>query len=129
MSAPTDPPARHFGGDDLGAVRHEVIAHARAAGLSPDRSTDVAIVVSELITNSVVHGGGKGTIRSWTDGDAVVHEVHDAGRVEAGDVPTELPPADQPGGRGLWLVAHLSDRVERRNGADGTTTTVHLRPR
>jgi anti-sigma regulatory factor (Ser/Thr protein kinase) len=106
-----------------------VIAHAREAGLSADRCTDVAIVVSELVTNSIVHGGGSGTIRSWTEGDAVVHAVHDAGMVSDGDVPQDLPSPEQAGGRGLWLVEHLSDRVERQTSPEGTTTTVTLGPR
>jgi anti-sigma regulatory factor (Ser/Thr protein kinase) len=122
-------PHRPYTEDDLSAVRHEVVAHARAAGFSAERCTDVAIVVSELITNSVVHGGGAGSIRSWTHGDAVVHEVSDAGTVVDGDVPAALPPADHPGGRGLWLVDHLSDRVQRRSTPTGTTTTVTLGPR
>ena len=122
-------PARSYAEGDLSAVRHEAIAHARGAGLSAERCTDVAIVVSELVTNSIVHGGGAGTIRSWTEGDAVIHEVSDAGRVGDQDVPDRLPPTDQPGGRGLWLVEHLSDRVHRHTTAQGTTTTVTLGPR
>ena len=127
LGPPTPP--RTFHRDDLAAVRRDAVAHAAAHGLSTSRCTDVAIVVSELATNSVVHGGGWGTIASWTDGRCVVHEIHDRGHFRTEQAGTFLPPPDQAGGRGLWLVAQLSDRVDRRSISAGTTTRVHLGPR
>jgi anti-sigma regulatory factor (Ser/Thr protein kinase) len=114
---------------DLPAVRRDAVAHAVAHGLSAARCTDVAIVVSELATNSILHGGGRGTIATWTDGPCVVHEIHDQGYFETYGAGTYLPPPDQPGGRGLWMVAQLSDHVDRRSVPSGTTTRVTLGPR
>jgi anti-sigma regulatory factor (Ser/Thr protein kinase) len=121
--------ARWFDGSDLPDVRRAAIAHAAAHGLSAARCTDVAIVVSELVTNAVVHGGGRGTIASWTEGACVVHEIRDGGTFRTEDAGRRLPPPDQPGGRGLWLVARLSDVVERESTPNGTVTRVTLGPR
>lgn len=121
---------RTFGQDDLGVIRREVVAHAAAHGLTAARCTDVAIVVSELATNSIQHGGGGGTLASWTLGRSVVHEVHDGGHITDPAPGSILPPPDQAGGRGLWLVNQISDRVERDSTAlGGTTTWVSLGPR
>jgi anti-sigma regulatory factor (Ser/Thr protein kinase) len=120
---------RRFDESDLPDLRRAAVAHAAAHGLSAARCTDVAIVVSELVTNAVVHGGGRGTIASWTEGACVVHEIRDGGTFRTEDAGRRLPPPDQPGGRGLWLVARLSDVVERESTPDGTITRVKLGPR
>jgi anti-sigma regulatory factor (Ser/Thr protein kinase) len=120
------PPAVPFGRDDLPAMRWAVESHAVAAGLRAQRCADVAIVVSELATNSVRHAGGGGSLRSWTEGDRVVHEVRDTGWFVDPTAGSRLPPSDQPGGRGLWLVHCLSDLVQLRTSAAGTTIRVTL---
>lgn len=109
------------------AVRIFVACAARAAGVGRARCEDLVLAVDELATNSVRHGGGRGTLRLWTDDDAVVCEVRDAGRIAdplAGRArPTS---AGAPGGYGLWLVHQLCDLVEVRTSAHGTTVRVRV---
>jgi hypothetical protein len=38
----------------------------------------LVLAVDEVATNSLRHGGGRGTLRIWRDADAVVCEVRDA---------------------------------------------------
>lgn len=86
-------------------------------GLAADaeRSGDVSLCVSELATNALLHGvpPGRGfLLRLGFDGDVLRAEVHDSG---AG-VP-RVQEAPDEGGRGLMLVAALSDKwgVGERN--------------
>jgi anti-sigma regulatory factor (Ser/Thr protein kinase) len=119
----------HASGDaDIAAIRRRVVAHAQAWGFGAERCTDVALVVSELITNSIVHGGGGGTLRTWVEDGRVIHEVTDRGYIADPAAGARLPPDDQAHGRGLWLVDHLSDEVQRRSTPAGTTTRVILGP-
>ncbi|MEU4212493.1 anti-sigma factor RsbA family regulatory protein [Streptomyces sp. NPDC026206] len=108
-------------------ARHLVLERAVALGLSPGRRDDLALAVAELTTNSVVHGGGRGTVRIWAEGEYVVWEVEDGGHISdplAGRCP---PPPDRPGGRGLLLVHYVSDLVRTHTLPGGTTMRCYLR--
>ncbi len=111
---------------DVTRLRRVVREHADEAGLAGDRVVDVELVVTELLSNSIDHGGGSGTMRLWTDGDHLVCEVRDRGVFTdplAGRRPTE---PGQPRGRGLLLVNHLADLVRVHSDADGTAVRVHF---
>jgi len=110
-------------------IREAVLEHAHRAGLSPDRAQDLVIVVNELTSNTIRHGGGWGVLRSWRDDGEVVHQVEDAGRLVDPLVGRRLPPASASGGRGLWLVNQLCDLVEVRSSSRGTVVRVHMRRR
>ncbi|MDG4533910.1 sensor histidine kinase [Streptomyces sp. AV19] len=108
-------------------ARHLVVTRAARLGLAPVRWDDLALAVAELTANSVVHGGGRGTVRVWAEDGRVVWEVRDRGHIRdplAGRRPAR---PGLPGGRGLLLVHALSDLVRTHTGPDGTTTRCHLR--
>ncbi|OQQ15593.1 anti-sigma regulatory factor [Streptomyces sp. M41(2017)] len=110
-----------FDAAGLPAVRDFAAGAARERGMTPARLQDLSLVVAELTTNSVVHGGGSGTLRIWAESEQIVCEVQDAGRLNdplAGRRP--LRP-EQIGGRGLFLVHVVSDLVRVHTGASGTT--------
>src|SRR5580698_8204187 len=71
-----------FQTENLREVRRVVAAEAAHAGLSPARSADLVLAVNEIATNSLLHGGGCGTLWVWSEPEAVLCEVHDAGRIE-----------------------------------------------
>lgn len=87
------------------------------------------VAVNELLTNAVRHGGGLGRVAMWSAAGSVICEVSDSGAGLA--VPREphpaRPPADQPGGWGLWLAEKLTDDFELTTGAGGTTVRVSSR--
>ena len=109
----------------LAGVRPRVFAAAGAAGISAERSAELALAVSEAATNSVRHGGGSGALRTWQTQDALVCDVVDAGRIEDPMVGRRAPALDAEGGRGLWLVHQLGDLVQVRSGEQGTAVRVH----
>ena len=115
-----------FDGDRLVAVRRAVTQFATECGLDAPRATVFATAVNEVATNSVVHGGGKGTLRMWSDGARLLCEVGDAGRYDRPLADREKPGEDAAGPRGLWLANQLCDLVQIRSFDRGTVVRLHL---
>jgi anti-sigma regulatory factor (Ser/Thr protein kinase) len=118
-----------FDRSSITVLRHAVASCAASGGLAGERLDDFVVAVNELLTNAVRHGGGLGRVSIWRRDDSVVCEVADSG---AGlDVPRPQhparPPADQPGGWGLWLAEELTDSFELDTGRGGTTVRVSSR--
>jgi anti-sigma regulatory factor (Ser/Thr protein kinase) len=109
-----------FGEGDLVRVRQSVTHHAREAGLDADRTSDLVLAITELATNSLRHGGGRGWLRTWRDADALVYEVRDTGRIHDPLVGRRAPQPSDEGGRGVWMANQLCDLVQVRSGDDGT---------
>lgn len=130
--APLDPPpddavAAAFGADTLGAARRRLNDLAADAGLDPDRAADLVLAVSELGANSILHGGGGGTVRCWTTADAIVCEVADQGWIVDPLAGSRRPAPTADRGRGLWLVHALCDLVQVRSDPSGTIVRVVVR--
>ncbi|MFF4585555.1 anti-sigma factor RsbA family regulatory protein [Streptomyces sp. NPDC001388] len=115
-----------FDADGLPGARQFAVEWAARYGLSGVRLEDVALVVAELTTNSVVHGGGSGTVRVWSEGDQVVCEVRDRGQLSDPLAGRRPPSRDQLGGRGLLLVHCLADLVRIHTGPEGTTVRCYV---
>ncbi|MFI8067828.1 anti-sigma factor RsbA family regulatory protein [Streptomyces sp. NPDC086033] len=115
-----------FQADRLPGARHFAVERAARFGLSGGRLEDVALIVAELTTNSVVHGGGSGVLRVWAEGDQVVCEVRDHGNLDDPLAGRRPPAREKPGGRGLLLVHSLADLVRLHTGPDGTTVRCYL---
>ena len=75
---------------------------------------DALLLVSELVTNSIVHAGHSGTeairVRAANDGSTTRVEVCDRARGATMPSMQPDPPPYATGGRGLLLVDALSDR-------------------
>jgi anti-sigma regulatory factor (Ser/Thr protein kinase) len=115
-----------FGRDGLAAVRALIAKEAGKASLSGERGRDVVVAVSELSANSVLHGGGHGTVRTWCEPGAFLVEVRDRGTIENPLVGRLRPDITQDGGRGLWMVNQLCDLVQIRSDADGAGVRVRM---
>jgi anti-sigma regulatory factor (Ser/Thr protein kinase) len=115
-----------FGRHQIWAVRDFVARHAAQERLEGDRLSDLILAVSELATNSVTHAGGHGKVRVWREGDAVLCEVSDDGRLQHPLAGRERPAPEQTKGRGLWLVNHMCDLVQMRSRPGGNVVRVHM---
>jgi anti-sigma regulatory factor (Ser/Thr protein kinase) len=110
----------------LDAVRGFVAVCAAEAGLSRTRRDDLVLAVNELASNSVVHGGGRGVLRTWVDPTSFVAEVSDRGRNQRPLAGRQAPGAGQIGGHGLWLVNQLCDLIQMRTFPAGSVVRVHM---
>ena len=73
-----------------------------------DLGADAAVLVSELVTNAVLHAGGPITVSAAYVDSILRVEVHDT---DSHPLPTlRKPSASDKTGRGLHLVALLADR-------------------
>jgi anti-sigma regulatory factor (Ser/Thr protein kinase) len=126
-----DPPrgaaALEFEASTLQSVRVFVAMRASEAGLSPGRCEDLVLAVNELASNSVRHGGGSGSLRTWVDDGTFVVDVHDRGQIDRPLAGREPPISGQIGGHGLWLVNQLCDLMQMRTYSAGSVVRVHMR--
>ena len=88
-------------------------------------SSDVCLVVSELVTNSLVHGGGAPSVRVALDGESVRLEVTDASECLPESPPKHTP--DPSGGLGLLIVDRLCARSGVQPFSGGKTVWAVLR--
>ena len=116
-----------FDRDSLLKLRAAVARYATSAGLSAPRATELVIAVNEVATNSIVHGGGRGTLRMWRDGNNLISEVRDSGFYDHPLGDRERPGSGVAEPRGLWLANHLCDLVQIRTLADGTVVRLHVK--
>ncbi|QGV82178.1 sensor histidine kinase [Streptomyces ficellus] len=116
-----------YDADLLPEARGHALERVDRLGLPADRHDDVALAVSELTTNSVIHGGGTGTLRVWTEDGHVVCEVRDGGRLDDPLAGRRPAAPGQLGGRGLLLVHYLSDLVRIHTTDAGTTIRCYFR--
>jgi anti-sigma regulatory factor (Ser/Thr protein kinase) len=125
-----DPPADavgfSFNADSLLAARRLVAEEGAAAGLSPGQVADLVLAVNEVTTNSVLHGGGAGELRVWTEPSRLVCEISDAGRIDAPLVGRVQPRLGGEAGRGLWIANQVCELVQIRCFADGSVVRLHM---
>ncbi|NHC47570.1 SpoIIE family protein phosphatase [Motilibacter aurantiacus] len=97
-------------------ARHFVASTLTLWGVAPDRQDDVILLVSELVTNAIVHGRPPVELRIRHGADVVVLEVIDS----AAYYPRRMRPTeDDEHGRGLQLVSLLADRWGTRPTGSG----------
>ena len=87
----------------VGVARRLVNEHG--GRLTSQQRDDAALMVSELVTNALVHGIGTISLRIDVEAEALRIEVSDQGAVAL--VPTSAPGAR--GGWGLLIVDRLSN--------------------
>ena len=111
----------------LPAVRRFVADNAQRAGLSVERTDDLAFAINELAGNTVEHTDGPGRLAMWTDNGELVCQLSDTGHITdalAGRVPVAQ---DSTGGRGLMLVNYLCDLVRIHTRPGRTTIRLYAR--
>lgn len=116
-----------FTADTLLNLRREASRFALLYGMPADRATLFVTALNEIATNSVLHGGGGGTARLWRQGEKIVAEIHDAGRLTDPLADRKAPDPATYGSRGLWLANQVCDLVQIRSVSDGTVFRVHMK--
>ena len=103
-------------------------ARSWAATVLADWATTVPdgeLVISELVTNAVIHGAGEISVRLTLHDNSVRVEVCDGGTGEVQHYHAEF---SEPGGRGIHIVSMVAQRWgwSRDPGGQGKTVWADL---
>jgi anti-sigma regulatory factor (Ser/Thr protein kinase) len=110
---PSSPPSFSMHAGSPASARALVEQAAEPYG--EELTASATLVISELVTNALRHGGSPADVRLWTGPDSVVVSVTDHGPGVA-DAAAALRPPDLPRrGAGLWLCHHMADRFSIHN--------------
>lgn len=117
---------------NLPRIEKFIIKLCKRAGLTGDQSDNMAIAVTELVNNAIIHGNKKDskkkvTVRVYYFPDHVVVSVKDQG--EGFDPANIANPTDpqnlwKQNGRGIFLVRNLIDEVEIVPSPGGTEVVL-----
>ena len=111
-----------------------VLRAVRPARLSQEQQDNLAVAVAEALSNAAVHGHKlerrrqvRVCVEVTPNGDAVV-QVEDSGRgFDSGSVsdPTDPERVLVPGGRGVFLMKRLVDKLEYNASGNCVRMTMH----
>ena len=113
--------------DQVAPLRHRVVAHAAEHNVAEPPINDLALAVSEAVTNAVVHA-----FRTREPGHVTVSlDIEpDINRVEVvvvDDGDGMVPRPDTPGlGLGLPLIAQVSETFQIGTPATGSGTEIRM---
>ncbi len=113
--------------DTLPELRSAVRRHAEHLGLPDTKVHDLVCAANEIATNTIMHGGGGGTLRLWHQQPSVICEVRGPGRIVDPLAGRVSPPEHAQSGRGLWLATQLCDLVQIRARSEGGIVRLHMR--
>lgn len=85
----------------------------------------VTLLVSEAVTNAVLHAGTEVRVRIGREGESVRVEVADTSSAE---LQVRHPSEDAATGRGLLLIEELSDSWGLKRSDDGKVVWFELNP-
>ncbi|GBE65442.1 anti-sigma regulatory factor [Mycobacterium sp. MFM001] len=112
---------------DLAGGRRYGNRYARLLGLPADRVADLQLVITELATNSLQHGGTACRLSLWEYERHLVCEARDTG-VLADPLAGRRPPSrDKPSSSGLFVVNAVVDLLRMHTTPEGTTIHAYLR--
>lgn len=126
---PSDAERRPFDERGVRPLRRRARRYAARVGLTPERTEDLLVAVTELSTNSVRHGAEPRTATLWTEDHAVVVQIEDGGHIADPLVGRTAPALSREDGRGLWMVNILSDLVQVHSDTNGTLVRIRLSDR
>jgi len=115
------------------ATVERILAAVRPVGLPSDRLNDLAVALSEALSNAAIHGNGLDPERKVVitltviPRDRAVIEVKDEGHgfdLSRLTDPTDPTQILATGGRGVFLMRRLVDRVDYEQGGTLVRLTV-----
>ncbi len=116
-----------FTGRHLKRLRQLVLSASRSAGLTMQRSYHLVLAVNEAATNVIRHAGGSGQLEVLRDDQQrLIAVISDHGPGLPPGATSTRPDLDAAGGRGLWLIREVCDRVEFETDPTGTRVRLEM---
>jgi anti-sigma regulatory factor (Ser/Thr protein kinase) len=113
---------------DVALARRLVRTRGTAVGLDPEVVADVAMAVTEVLTNALLHGAPPTLLHVYQAGPTWVCHVHDGGRGPVDPLAGLVPPTEPSDhGYGLWLARQLCTAVDVGHDRTGTHVRLHMR--
>jgi anti-sigma regulatory factor (Ser/Thr protein kinase) len=110
------------------AARSAIVRAAVGSATVPldvEALADLAVAVSETVTNALVYGGAPVTVKAWAAAERFVVTVHDRGHGPTDPSGGLVPRPDRTrGGLGLWLAHQMCDHVSLFFADDGFTVRL-----
>jgi anti-sigma regulatory factor (Ser/Thr protein kinase) len=108
--------------DPSPAAARQVIRRIGAGPLTGHDIEDLAVAVTEAVSNAIQYGKAPCRVRIWSGPDRVVAEISDSGTGLSDPFAGLLPVNDTAlGGRGLWMAHQFCNHVVAYRTADGFT--------
>lgn len=117
---------RSFDASSLHDLRLDIRSRLAGVGVSSTAAETFTFAINEGLINAIMHGGGGGVLTLVKSDGRVVATVEDHRPTAPFDLPRELPPPTNLGGRGLWLVSQSCDAVRLEAGERGLRLVLEL---
>ena len=114
-----------FEGEPDATARARRLVRESVVPLDPQLADDAALVVTELVTNALLHAGLPVVVRVAATSKKIRIEVADSSRIPP--VPPR-PDTEAMTGRGLGMVSRLADRWSFEPTSDGKVVWAELVP-
>ncbi len=111
------------GSETLRSLRRSLRTWLRGAGASTDETYDLTLAANEAAANAVEHAYGP--VKAHYEVEAAL--VDGVVEIEVRDFGRWRPPRDSDRGRGLPLMAGLTDDMDVERGDDGTVVRMRRR--
>jgi anti-sigma regulatory factor (Ser/Thr protein kinase) len=120
----------------VGPAVERILKAVSRVRLDPDRHDDLAVALTEALSNAAIHGNGLRPERrvrigvTAIPGRKAVIDIKDSGQGFDPDKvadPTDPVRLLQAGGRGLYLMQRLMDRVEFLDRGSRVRLTIYRR--
>ncbi len=113
---------------DVATARKLVRSLGADLRLDPDVVADIALAVTEVLTNAILHGEPPALLHVYQSGPTWVCHVQDSGHDLLDPLVGLLPPSlPSDHGYGLWLARQLCTAVDVGSDATGTHVRLHTR--
>jgi anti-sigma regulatory factor (Ser/Thr protein kinase) len=110
----------------LRGIRAWTKRHGLEAGLEPVRIEGLVLAVCELVSNSLEHGAGRGTLSWWVRPGRVVAQIHDPGHMNSTTPGLRRPDVRSVRGRGVWMARQLCDVLHLWTTDAGTYARLEI---
>jgi anti-sigma regulatory factor (Ser/Thr protein kinase) len=119
--------ARETEGRSGTSTARQFVRATFAGVLSESAVDDLAIAVTEVLSNALRMSSGPVRVRSWTtDAEAVVQVDDDGPGLGDPLAGYRRPPTGAEAGRGLWIARQLADLVHIVAGSGGTSVQIRM---